>query len=68
VAWSSGRAAPLVVTAVVAAYQQAVEASQQAAFSQVAAVAPRQAIKEAAPLSVLAPLWPRKEQIGMCRS
>jgi hypothetical protein len=49
-------AAPLVVTAVVAAHQQAVEAARHAAVRQVATVAPRWAIKEAAPLAVLAPL------------
>jgi hypothetical protein len=60
--WSSPgsavRAAPLVVTAMVAAREQAVEASQQAAVQQVAAVAPRQAVEEAAPLAILAPLRP----------
>jgi hypothetical protein len=61
-AWSSPsstvRATPLLVTAVVAARQQAVEASRQASVRQVAAVAPQQAVEEAAPLAVPAPLRP----------
>jgi hypothetical protein len=55
--WSSPglavRAAPLAV-----AHQQVVEASWQAAVRQVAVVAPWWVIEEAAPLAVLAPLWP----------
>jgi hypothetical protein len=50
--------APLVVTSVVAAHQQVVEVSWQAAVRLVATLAPRRAIEEAAPLAVLAPLWP----------
>jgi hypothetical protein len=45
-------AAPLLVMAAVAAREQAVEASLQAAVRQVAVVAPRQAVEEAAPLAV----------------
>jgi hypothetical protein len=53
------RVAPLVVMAAVAAHEQAVDASPQAVVQQVAVVAPRQAVKEAASLAVPAPLQPR---------
>jgi hypothetical protein len=52
------RAAPLVVTAVVVARQQAVEASQQAAVWQVTAVAPQRVVEEVASLAVPTPLRP----------
>jgi hypothetical protein len=47
-----------VVMAVVAARQQVVEASRQAAVRQVATVAPQRAVEEAAPLTIPAPLRP----------
>jgi hypothetical protein len=64
----AARATPLVVTVVVAARQQAVEASRQAAVRQVAAVVPRWMVEEAALLAVLVPLCPPQGQIGTCHS
>jgi hypothetical protein len=69
-AWSSPgsvvQAVPLVVTVVVAARQQAVEMSRQAAVRQVATVAPRWVVEEVAPLVVLTRSGPRQGQTGAC--
>jgi hypothetical protein len=57
--WSSlgptVRSAPLVVSVVAVARQQAVEASRQVAVRQEATVPPRRAVEEVARLVVLAP-------------
>jgi hypothetical protein len=82
--WSSPsstvRATPLLVTAVVAARQQAVEASRQASVRQVAAVAPQQAVEEAVPAPLRPPARANKRmsfsmttryrptRISLCRS